>query len=280
MGFENCRFVQCEVPETFLAATVNCVFEGCQFQGKRHVWPKETGPIKVTAYYTGQGAAPKSFINGPLTVEFLSMPRDRQAGSDLKHTYSAAHINLAALPMPAQFTMIGTTQKKASEIPAGSTPVKPASPPSVGTPASPAAPTPGRVDFRSLDDMVRGMPATVQLTKEGQFHVSGVASANEWLTQTASARTAVVRLMVDVMQATKEDGYAFKVTGREQILTVRGTPVRGRIIALFRAGPAAALTGVTKNRDLAVRGVVQKAILEGQGRNLALTVTLGEAEVQ
>ena len=68
MGFEKCRFVQCDVPETFLAGTVDCVFEACQFQAKRHGWPKETTPIKVTAYYAGQGSVPKSFINGPLTV--------------------------------------------------------------------------------------------------------------------------------------------------------------------------------------------------------------------
>jgi hypothetical protein len=97
MGFEKCRFVQCEVPETFLAGTVNCVFEGCQFQGKRHVWPKETSPIKVTAYYTSQGAAPKSFINGPLTVEFLPATKEIEAGSTLKHTYSGGHVSLATL---------------------------------------------------------------------------------------------------------------------------------------------------------------------------------------
>ena len=49
-------------------------------------------------------------------------------------------------------------------------------------------------------------------------------------------------------------------------------------MARFRPGPAGALTGVTKNRDLPVRGVVQKAIIEGQGRTLGLTITLGEAQ--
>lgn len=39
MGLLKCRFVRCEVPETFLAATVDCIFENCQFSGKRHDWP-------------------------------------------------------------------------------------------------------------------------------------------------------------------------------------------------------------------------------------------------
>ena len=279
MGFEKCRFVQCEVPETFLAGTVNCVFEGCQFQGKRHVWPKETSPIKVTAYYPSQGAAPKSFINGPLTVEFLPATKEIEAGSTLKHTYSGGHVSLATLPMPTQFTMIGTTQKKASEIPNTGGPAKPvATAPDAPPSTAPAAGPADRADFRSIDEIVRGLPAGIELTKEGQFHVAGVSAANEWLSENAATRTAAVRLMVDAMQATKEEGYAFKVTGREQIVTVRGTPVRARLVALFRAGPAAALTGVTKNRDLAVRGVVRRAIIEGQGRNLGLTVTLADAQ--
>lgn len=279
MGFEKCRFVQCDVPETFLAGTVECVFEACQFQAKRHGWPKETTPIKVTAYYAGQGSVPKSFINGPLTVEFLPAPREMQAGSTLPHTFSGGSVALRALPMPAQFTMIGTAQKKASEIPhAAVVPAKAV----VGTPPGPLALAPAApaapADFRSLDEIVRLLPAGIELTREGQFNVAGVTAANEWLAKNAAGRTVAVRLMVEGMQATKDDGYAFRITGQQQPLGVRGTTVPAHFVALFRAGPAGALTGVTKNRDLPVRGVVQKAVIEGQGHTLALTVTLGEAQ--
>lgn len=279
MGFEKCRFVQCDVPETFLAGTVGCVFESCQFQGKRHGWPKETTPIKVTAYYAGTGSVPKSFINGPLTVEFLPAPRDMQAGSTLAHSYSGGRVTLTALPMPTQFTMIGTAQKKASEIPAAAgAPAKPVA----GVAPAPVAPAPGApaapADFRSMEEVVRALPAGIELTKEGQFNVAGVTAANDWLAANAFGQTAAVRLVVDGMQAIKDDGYAFKITGRDQVISIRGTPVTARFVARFRPGPAGALTGVTKNRDLPVRGVVQKAIIEGQGRTLGLTITLGEAQ--
>ena len=276
MGFEKCRFVQCEVPETFLAGTVDCVFDGCQFQGKRHAWPKETTAIKVTAYYAGQGSVPKSFINGPLTVEFLQAPRDMAAGSTLAHSFSGGRVTLTALPVPAQFTMLGTVQKKASEIPAAAAvPAKPAT----GAAPAPIAPAPAApADFRSIDEIVRALPAAIELTKEGQFNVAGVTAANEWLAKNAATRTAAVRLMVEGMQATKDDGYAFKITGQQQPLSVRGTTMPAHFVALFRAGPAGALTGVTKSRDLPVRGVVQKAVIEGQGHTLTLTITLGEAQ--
>lgn len=278
MGFVNCRFVQCDVPETFLAGTVECVFEGCNFQGKRHTWPKETTPIKVIAYYAGLGAAPRSFINGPLTVEFLPAPKEMQFGSSLAHSHSAGRVTLSALPMPAQFTMLGTTPKKASEIPDSGVLAKPVTgTPSPGTPPEPTD-APGRADFHSIDEIVRALPTGIELTKAGQFNVSGVAAANDWLARSAAGRNVSARLMVEEMKATNDDGYAFKITGRDQAVTIRGTNVSARFVALFRAGPAAALTGVTKNRDLPVRGIIQKAVIEGQGRALGLTITLGEAK--
>lgn len=283
MGFVKCRFVQCEVPETFLAGTVECVFEGCQFQGKRHPWPKETTPIKVTAYHAGQGSMPKSFINGPLTVEFLPAPREMQVGSTLAHAFSGGRITLQAHPMPTQFTMIGTAQKKASEIPNAAARALPKPVAGVAALLLPPAPAPiapvGRADFDSIEEVLRALPVGIELVKAGQFHVAGVTAANEWLARSAPGRTALVRLPVEALQATKEDGYAFKVTGRNQAITVRGTTVPAHFIALFRAGPAAAVTGVAKGREFPVRGVVQKAVLEGQGRTVAFTVTLGEAQV-
>ena len=273
MGFEKCRFVQCEVPETFLAGTVDCVFEGCQFPAKRHAWPKETTALKVNAYYAAQGTAPKSFINGPLTVEFRPAPREIEAGSTLAHSYSGGRVTLTALPMPAQFAMLGTAQKKASEIPAVA--AVPAKSPGAAAPApGPAAPA----DFRSLDEIVRALPAGIELTKEGQLNVAGVTAANEWFAKNVAGKTAAVRLTVEGMQATKDDGYAFTIAGQPQVLSVRGTTMPAHFLALFRAGPASALTGVTKNRDLPVHGVLQKAVIEGQGRALVLTVTLGEAQ--
>lgn len=40
-------------------------------------------PDESDRYYAGGGAVPKSFINGPLTVEFLPAPRDMKVGRRL-----------------------------------------------------------------------------------------------------------------------------------------------------------------------------------------------------
>ncbi len=60
LKFENCRFIQCEVPQSSLAATVNCVFEGCQFPAKKHDWPKEMGSVTVQAFFRWPRKSPRS----------------------------------------------------------------------------------------------------------------------------------------------------------------------------------------------------------------------------
>ena len=51
LKFANCHFIQCEVPESFLASTVDCVFEDCGFSSKPEDWKKTSSrPITVTAY--------------------------------------------------------------------------------------------------------------------------------------------------------------------------------------------------------------------------------------
>ncbi|MGH8046988.1 MAG: hypothetical protein ACREKL_07055, partial [Chthoniobacterales bacterium] len=116
LRFENCRFVQCAVPETFLAATVNCVFEQCTFPGPRSKWPKETPPINVSAFTTG-ASAPKSYTHGPLVVTFAPAAPDAKYGSTIPFTISGTHVVAASLPEPKTFLQIGTLRtKKSSDL--------------------------------------------------------------------------------------------------------------------------------------------------------------------
>jgi hypothetical protein len=286
MGFVKCRFVDCDVPESFLAATVDCVFEACRFQGKRHDWPKETGPSKVNAFYSGTGSAPKSFINGPLTVVFAPAPRDVGAGSTLPHTQTAGRVTITNLRDPGPVTMLGAVAKKATEIPVSADPVS-ALPPKPGAPVGTIPTVPGvavapkaPVHLHSLADVLRPLPTGIELMKAGQLNVAGIEAANAWLAKNLPGRTASMRMMLESAQAFKEEGYAFKTTSRPQSVISRGVTIPAQLVAQFRPEDAAAIANVSKGRELAVRGVVQKAILEGRGRAIVLTVTLDEARLQ
>jgi len=47
MQIENCRFVHCKVPESFLLMTENCVFDGCTF-GRAEDGIPITTPVTMT----------------------------------------------------------------------------------------------------------------------------------------------------------------------------------------------------------------------------------------
>ena len=89
-----------------------------------------------------------------------------------------------------------------------------------------------------------------------------------------------MRLFLEEAKATTDDGYAFRTTSRSQPVIVRGATIQAQIVALFRAEDAAALASATKGREIAVKGVVKRAALEGKGRTVILTVTLGYAQLQ
>ena len=198
MGFEKCRFVNCEVPETFLAATVDCIFEGCQFAPKRHTWPKDTGPIKVNAYYSGLGGAPQSFVNGPLSVQFTEAPRNVEAGATLKHTKSAARITLTDLREPDRFIVVGVEQRKSSEIPASG------DLPPAGTPAKPLVAAGAANELHSLDEILRDLPLNINLLSGGRLDVAGVDAANLWLAKTCAGRPITLKTFIESMRSVDE----------------------------------------------------------------------------
>jgi hypothetical protein len=116
MVFEHCRFVDCDVPQTLLASTVDCVFENCRFEPKNKVaWPPVTSSIKVIAYYSGD-TEPVSYTNGPFTVEFQREPLGSTRGSSLRHTRSGTQISLNDLMLSGQYTQLGTSPMRSSQL--------------------------------------------------------------------------------------------------------------------------------------------------------------------
>lgn len=275
--FDSCRFVQCEVTETLLAATVGCVFESCQFQAKRHTWPKETKPIKVSAYFGGSGGTPASFLNGPLGVQFAPVPKDAVLGVNLPHTQSGGRVTVTSFRLSGQFAALGNVPKNASEIPNVAAPEKTAAPIAPAQVAAPPAAGAAGAAVRALDDLVRTMPATISLMSAGQLNIAGVEAANEWLEKNCAGRPAELRMILDVVKATKDDGYVNQALSRDQAVLVRGATVPGHIVALFRSETAAPLARALKGADLPVRGVVKKAEFVGRGTTVELVLTVGEA---
>ena len=82
LKFERCRFVNCEITESALATTIDCLFDNCRFN--RHDkpdWSKAKKPIVVNAFVVpGLNKPPQSYADGALQVNFDLHPvaqRDR-----------------------------------------------------------------------------------------------------------------------------------------------------------------------------------------------------------
>ena len=128
--------------------------------------------------------------------------------------------------------------------------------------------------------MLRQIPAAIDVAPGGQPNPAAVEQANAMLAQTLAARPILLRMRVEEVAATKDEGAAFKVTGREHPLTYRATSITGRAVALFPSEQAAQLGKLQKGAEITVRGTISKAQIHGRGRGLGLTVTIAGAQMQ
>lgn len=283
LGFEKCRFVDCDVPQTFLAATVDCVFEACRFEPKAKLaWPKETTAMQVHAYYDGTGGEPASFINGPLTVTFERAPRGREFGSSLPHSQSAGRVTLTNQRVSEAFVPLGTVPRKASEIvdvpAAGGTPVGPVSTPN---PAGPAVPTVAAVGVvRGLEEMLRALPARLELRVGGQPSAPGIEAANVILAKSFVGHPVSMRITPTGAQATHAPGAAYQVTGRWQDVFYHDATIPACAVALFPAANAAALAKLPPKSEFSLAGIVSKAEIVVRGEAMSFVVSVAEARVQ
>lgn len=109
LRFERCRFVKCEVSESALAATIDCVFDDCQFTTQDKTdWSKAKKPIVVNAFLpAARTKPPKSYANGPLQVNFQVAAPPQQAGATLAVTRTGAGLHYPAIPETGPAVVLG-----------------------------------------------------------------------------------------------------------------------------------------------------------------------------
>jgi hypothetical protein len=276
LRFERCLFVECDIPQSLLAACVDCAFENCQFPSKKADLSGASQPIKVVAKIIGGGQVPQSILTNKLSVQFVPTgPGQFAAGSSLTYSSAGGRLTLSTVQIPQQFTMIGTTDKKASQIPdLGGTTAAGAQIPGGGssTGTDPAA-------VRSVNDFTRGIPATVDLAPNGNPDPGAVDQANKELQQTFGGKPVALRVWLDDVRPTQDAGYAVRAAAREVPVLYRGLTIPVDVVLFFRPGEAAALSRVARGSDVSARGTVLKVELQGRGRGLAMQVTVGDTQV-
>lgn len=150
-------------------------------------------------------------------------------------------------------------------------------------PAVTAPPAPSRPavrEVRALDELLLPVPLGQELISGGRVNPAALEAANSAVDQAAAGKPVVLRVPFDALVAHRADGYAFKLRGQPQPLTLRGQAVAGRVEVLFRGDQAATLSRLGKGSVVAVRGVVNKAELTAEGRAVTFTVVITDGTVQ
>ncbi len=103
LKFDHCKFVNCEVTDSFLLATVECVFENCRFPAKHEEIPKLKGAINVTAYFVSRANPPKPYENGPIKIEFKGADGAPESGAKIPVTNTSGRLTYTTIKTgPAQ----------------------------------------------------------------------------------------------------------------------------------------------------------------------------------
>jgi hypothetical protein len=271
LGFVACRFVGCNVPESFLAATVDCVFEDCEFPAKHADWPKDMSPVEVKALYSGLTDAPESYLNGPLSVRFSEAPSNVQAGSTLPHSHTADEITVTGYSPPLEYVDLGTVPKNSSEIaPLGNE--------SSGLSGDGSGAE--VVDVHSFDELLRGLPRNINLITDEQPDLDGIDAANKWLSNHFAGHNAALQIQFESGAATSDSGAAYRVISSDQSVLFSGASLTGRAIGLFPAATAGSASGMARGDNMNLRGVIKNVEIQGRGRDLALVVTIQNASAQ
>lgn len=272
MAFVKCHFVRCDVPETFLAATVDCVFEDCHFPGKRQAWPAEMTPLKVNAMYSGLSDAPESFLNGPLSVKFTEAPEISGAGSTLRHSQTGDEIALNNYSPPMEFVNFGTMQGSSSQVvPAAD---------SGDSFARPASSGPAGDSVTSFDDLIRKLPANINLITNDQPDPDGIDAANKWLASNFNGKTAAMQIQYGSGKATNDSGAGYEVLSAGGSLLYRGNTLATQAITLFPAANTAPLAQISRGSEMNIRGSIKSAEIQGRGQGLTVVLTIANASLQ
>lgn len=114
LQFENCRFLRCEIDESFLLCTLNCQFEDCKFTGQKE-W-KLSKPVSVTAYISGS-PMPKSYEKANLKVNFTNAVLSKKPGSSISYTYTGKKLTLPTVPVGSVAQVLGATKEVVASAP-------------------------------------------------------------------------------------------------------------------------------------------------------------------
>jgi hypothetical protein len=147
--FEHCRFVGCDITESVLAASVNCLFESCRFHldfekkpGKPDKWETAKAAVNVSAYLVNEEPH-SNHVHGQLNVAFFKAEPGATAGCTLPIGRAGTRVVLPG--WARQITAwgeIGSLEKAASDIPAPAAVPAPSSASALSKPAEPVPPVP------------------------------------------------------------------------------------------------------------------------------------------
>lgn len=112
LKFERCRFVNCEVNEELLVATIDCVFENCRFTGfTKGFAGKIKTPWAVTAYWSGRTIA--GCEEGNLKVTFPSTLPSFKAGSTVPYSLKGKQLVMTGVQPAGTAVAIASVQPPA-----------------------------------------------------------------------------------------------------------------------------------------------------------------------
>ena len=245
LRFTNCRFVRCEVPESFLAATMDCVFEDCAFSDKREDWAKATKQITVSASIAGKAAPPASYENGMLKITFK--PAEAVAGASMSYIYADHHLSVSDYRVPGPFLALGSIDNK----PAAK------SPPAPAIASAPAPAPPGPVNLQE---------ATAQLVKANRNNLVFVSGSNGSGSGFLAKFGTGVFLFTNAHVAAGVKGAGFKTLQGDQVQVGAPAVAVGHDIFLMQsqaAQPFEVMMGVDENAaigdDIVVLGNAEGA---------------------
>jgi hypothetical protein len=180
----------------------------------------------------------------------------------------------ATPPAPSGFNFFNLPTPKPAP---GATPPAPAvavTPPPAPAPAAPAKPAVREV--RALDELLVVVPLDQTLVSAGRVSPAALDAANAVVDKASAGKPAALRVPFEELVAHRKDGYAFKLRGQPQPMSLRGQAVIGRVEVLFRADQGASLSRLGKGSVVPVKGIISKAELEGARNTVTFTVLIAD----
>ena len=281
-GYIRCRFIGCEIPETVLALSVDCIFENCKFTHKpfkagreKDLWEKAASPVNVTASVAG-GSVPPEHRHGQLSVKFASAGSGQTAGCTLPFTHAGTRVVVPWVRQISKIHAVGSLDKKASEIPVFASSTESEKPAPAPVPPPPDAAS-GK-ELRTFEELLTAVPLGFKLVTAGKVNPAALDELNKALDQRAGGRPAVFRMTVDEIAGYKDEGYAFLAKSQAATTRIAGESCAAFVHARFRASHSAALSKLSKGSSVTVKGTVSSVSVSSVNRALRLVITLDEAQ--